>query len=141
MKHFVFTGATSGMGLVSARALAARDKSFKIIVGARTPGTAVNLRQAIPDEQLLVLQLDTSSLSSVKTFGSDVTNELKGASIAGLALNAGAQFVSETALSEDGYDLTFATNVLGHMALYNALAANMTSNTCLLYTSPSPRDA
>lgn len=65
MKHIVVTGATSGMGLIAVRRLAAMDRNVKILVGARSPEKADDLRKAVPEAQLWVSPLDISSLGSV----------------------------------------------------------------------------
>lgn len=58
----------------------------------------------------------------------------------GLALNAGAQFVSDTAPSVDGYDLTFATNVLGHIGLSKALGPAMSDQSVIVSTASGTHD-
>ena len=71
-KFYLITGATSGIGLEVAAYLARQDPENFIIVGARDPARAEALRKAVPHKQLLMLELDTSSLRSVKAFATKV---------------------------------------------------------------------
>lgn len=120
-KYYLFTGATSGLGLEAAAQLAKADESAFLIVGARQPTQATALRRAVPEAQLVVLELDTSSLASVKSFAAKVQEALAANTLSGVALNAGVQVVSGDQYSVDGFELTFATNVLGHIALFEYL--------------------
>jgi protochlorophyllide reductase len=117
---FLLTGATSGMGLEAARALA-RDPARQVIAGARRPGAAAALRAAVPAERLTLLELDLGSLASVRRFAAEVRQRLSEGRLAGIACNAGLQLVGPTRRSPEGHELTFATNHLGHFLLVHAL--------------------
>ena len=140
MKNYVVTGATSGLGLEAVQALASLDRSCRILVGARSPEKAEALKRAVPADQLWISTLDTSSVRSVERFGQAVLEHLAGAPLSGLALNAGVQFVNDTPLTEDGYDVTFATNVLGHASLVEALAPALTQETVVVSTASGTHD-
>ncbi len=139
-KFFVFTGATSGLGLEAARQLADSDPANFIIAGVRQPSIASALRAAIAPEQLLLLELDTSSLKSVRSFAAKVASELGENKIHGMALNAGVQIVSGNQQSVDGFELTFATNVLGHIVLFDLLVPNLAATSVVVSTASGTHD-
>jgi protochlorophyllide reductase len=117
---YLLTGATSGMGLEAARALA-RDPTRQVIAGARNPHAAAGLRAAVPADRLTLLELDLGSLGSVRRFAAEVRQRLGDGRLAGIACNAGLQLVGPAGRSPDGHDLTFATNHLSHFLLVHAL--------------------
>jgi NAD(P)-dependent dehydrogenase (short-subunit alcohol dehydrogenase family) len=139
-KYYLFTGATSGLGLEAVKHLAAADASSVIIAGARQPTHADELKRAVPEAQLLVLELDTSSLASVKSFAIEVHRALASEKLDGLALNAGVQIVSGDQYSADGFELTFATNVLGHIALFQYLQPVFSSEAIIVSTASGTHD-
>jgi NAD(P)-dependent dehydrogenase (short-subunit alcohol dehydrogenase family) len=139
-KFYLITGATSGIGLEVAAQLAGADQANFIIVGARDPSKAEALRKAVPHQQLLVLKLDTSSLTSVKSFAAEVHNILATNKLSGLALNAGVQIISGNQYSEDGHELTFATNVLGHIVLFELLQSALKSVSVIVSTASGTHD-
>jgi NAD(P)-dependent dehydrogenase (short-subunit alcohol dehydrogenase family) len=138
--YYLFTGATSGLGLEAAKQLAEAERNSIIIAGVRKPSNADVLLSAIPQEQLIVLELDTSSVASVKSFSAEVRDVLKTNSISGMALNAGVQIVSGDQFSVDGHELTFATNVLGHIALFGQLEASFSPSTVIVSTASGTHD-
>ncbi len=72
-KVVVITGASAGLGKESARVLASRGCTVIMAVRDVAKGTAAAdaIRAAQPDALLEVLQLDLSSLASVKAFTSE----------------------------------------------------------------------
>ncbi len=140
-EHYLLTGATSGIGLEVATWLAQHRKNSFIIVGARCPDQANALRKRVPADRLLVLDLDTASQVSVKLFAETVRTFLAGAKLSGLSLNAGIQIVSGDRYSVDGFELTFATNVLGHIALFEHLQSELGQAAVVVSTASGTHDA
>ncbi len=140
MRTYLLTGATSGLGLETAKNIAARDRSSLIMVGARRPNEAHELRNAVPPNQLWVGEFDGASLKSVAKFATAVSERLDGKRLDGLALNAGVQIVSGKKMSVDGFELTFATNVLGNAALFLALVSNGGSVDVVVSTASGTHD-
>lgn len=139
-KYYLFTGATSGLGLEAVKHLVKADASNFVIAGARQPERADELRRAIPEKQLLVLKVDTSSLSSVKSFAAEVRHAMASEKLDGVALNAGIQIVSGDQYSADGFELTFATNVLGHIALFQYLQPVLSPEAIIVSTASGTHD-
>ena len=139
-KFYLITGAISGIGLEVASQLAGADPANFIIVGAREPSLAKALRQAVPREQLFVLKLDTSSRSSVKSFAAEVHTALGTSTLSGLVLNAGVQIISGDQYCEDGFELTFATNVLGHIVLFDLMQSSLSPDSVIVSTASGTHD-
>lgn len=136
---YVLTGATSGLGLHAARRLAGLPGS-RIVAGLRDPGRAGALAAAVPAAQLQLLPLDTASLASVRAFAAAVDGARDGRPIDGLALNAGMQLAGGDPLSEDGHELTFATNHLGHFLLADLLRPALSAGAALVSTASGTHD-
>eukprot|EP00268_Persea_americana_P026072 TRINITY_DN25440_c1_g1_i4.p2 TRINITY_DN25440_c1_g1~~TRINITY_DN25440_c1_g1_i4.p2 ORF type:complete len:191 (-),score=18.46 TRINITY_DN25440_c1_g1_i4:926-1498(-) len=108
----IITGATSGIGAETARVLAKRGA--RLILPARNMKAAEETRARIgeecPGSEIRVMALDLSSLDSVRSFVSDFESLHLPLNL--LVNNAG-KFSHEHGLSEDGIEMTFATNYLG----------------------------
>lgn len=136
----LLTGATSGLGLAAARALAAATAA-DLIVGARDPGRADALRAAVPAERLSVLPLDLASLSSVRGFAAAVRRRLgPDARLSAVACNAGVQLGADDRTSADGHELTFASNHLGHFLLVHELLDRLAPGAAVVSTASGTHD-
>ncbi len=112
------TGATSGLGLETARQLA-RDPALTVVGTGRN---AAATERALAGTAVEPLALDLGSQASVAA----VADELAARGPLGvLVANAGIQLV-QPAVSADGWELTFAVNHLGHLALIVRLLASGT---------------
>ena len=116
-KTFVVTGATSGIGLATSRALG--GAGARVVLAVRNVGRGVDVANSIPGETA-VRHLDLSDLSSVRRFADDWEGP-----ISVLINNAG---VSSPGLERttDGFELQFGTNHLGPFALTNLLLPHIT---------------
>ncbi|KAG0452015.1 hypothetical protein HPP92_026185 [Vanilla planifolia] len=74
------------------------------------PRSRLHLASSYPDCEIIVFHLDLGSLSSVRSF---VSQFLALGLPLNLLINNAGRFVYEQAASEDGIELTFATNYLG----------------------------
>lgn len=138
----LITGATSGLGLEAARALAQQDGRHHVLAGARRPATAAVLRAAVPPERLTVLELDLGSLASVRSFATEARRLLgrAGGRLSGIACNAGIQPTGPLRRSADGHELTFATNHLGHALLVHELLDLLAPGAAVVSTASGTHD-
>ncbi|KAI3961984.1 hypothetical protein MKW92_039460 [Papaver armeniacum] len=120
----IITGATSGIGAETARVLAKRGA--RIVIPARSIKTAEETRARIlmevPDSEIIVMSLDLSSQSSVRNFVSDFESLNLPLN---LLINNAGKFSHDYGITEDGIEMTFATNYLGHFLLTNLLLNKM----------------
>ncbi|KAF3434221.1 hypothetical protein FNV43_RR25324 [Rhamnella rubrinervis] len=120
----IITGATSGIGAETARVLAKRGA--RMVLPARSLKAAEEAKARIvsefPNSEIIVMSLDLSSFSSVRRFVSEF--ESRNLPLNLLINNAG-KFAHDHAISEDGIEMTFATNYLGHFLLTKLLTKKM----------------
>lgn len=125
-KTVLITGGYSGIGLETLRAF--HDAGAKIIAPARTPEKAKEALDAIGD--IAQLELDLSEPDSV----AKAADEIRALAPNGLDLminNAGVMATPERRNSK-GWEIQFATNHLGHFALFVRLHD-------LLFKTQNPR--
>lgn len=120
----IVTGGASGIGAETVRVLALRGAH--VIIGVRNveAGEAVkdNILGQAKGARVDVLPLDLSSMESVKKFANDF--HALNLPLNVLINNAGVMFCPFK-LSEDGLEMHFATNHVGHFLLTNLLLDNM----------------
>ncbi|MEE8600111.1 oxidoreductase [Euzebya tangerina] len=116
----VVTGANSGIGLITARELAI--KGAHVVMGCRnlTKGESAvaDIRAEAPSAALELVQLDLASLDSVRAFAAEVKGRHNRLDV--LVNNAGIMMVPE-GTTQDGFELQFGVNHLGHFALTGLL--------------------
>lgn len=117
----IVTGASSGVGLHAANGLAKRG--WHVIMACRNldKAKAAATELGIPGDRYSVMPLDLASLDSVRQFVD--TFRSSGKSLDALVCNAAVYLPlqKEPLRSPDGYELTVATNHLGHFLLCNLL--------------------
>lgn len=118
--HVVVTGATSGLGRVTAHALAERHATVHLVCRDTTRGEAVrdSILSATVDATVHVHRCDLSSLADVSDLAAHLTSE--DVPIRVLVNNAG-MMTHEWCDSKDGLESAFATNTLGTFALTELL--------------------
>ncbi len=117
----VVTGANSGLGFETAKALA--DHGASLIMAcrdaARCAAAADRLKKLVPAARVEPMLLDLADLDSVRTFA-----ETFGASHDALDIlvnNAGVMAPPARLETKQGFELQFGTNHLGHFALTGLL--------------------
>ncbi|MCJ7672358.1 MAG: SDR family oxidoreductase [Acidimicrobiia bacterium] len=128
----IVTGANSGIGLETARRLAAAGAEVVLAVRNADKGRQAveNIVASVPEAQVETAALDLSSLDSVAAFAAARTQ--RGRPIDLLVNNAGIMAVPTRHTTADGFELQFGTNHLGHFALTARLLP-------LLRAAPAPR--
>ncbi|KAL8256022.1 hypothetical protein R6Q59_031089 [Mikania micrantha] len=120
----IVTGATSGIGAETARVLAMRG--VHVVMAIRNMKRGMTMRETIltetPNAKIDVMELDLSSLSSVREFATEYRS--LGLPLHILINNAGI-LSPQFKLSKDDIELHFATNHLGHFLLTNLLLETM----------------
>ncbi|WP_406700420.1 SDR family oxidoreductase [Singulisphaera sp. Ch08] len=119
-KVCLVTGATSGIGEITAKALAERGATVTIVGRSqeRCAATLDRIRQAIPDADVDFLLADLSSQESIRNLASRFRERKSRLDL--LINNAGAIFF-ERRESVDGIELTLALNHLAYFQLTNLL--------------------
>jgi NAD(P)-dependent dehydrogenase (short-subunit alcohol dehydrogenase family) len=111
-RTFVVTGATSGLGLATAHALA--GAGARVVLAVRDTAKGERAAAAI-DGTTEVRRLDLADLASIRSFAGSWDERLDV-----LVNNAGIMAVPERR-TKDGFELQLGTNHLGHFALTNLL--------------------
>jgi NAD(P)-dependent dehydrogenase (short-subunit alcohol dehydrogenase family) len=118
MKTVLVTGATSGLGLATAKALA--RQGVRVLVGGRNVPLAQEVAarlRALGSPQAQAVELSLNSFASTRAGATRVKQALAGARLDGLDCNAGLQQVARTRMTPDGFEETFAVNHLAHLLL------------------------
>ncbi|GAA1477153.1 SDR family oxidoreductase [Nocardioides aestuarii] len=116
-RRAVVTGASDGIGLRIASHLAGAGAEVVMPVRNADKGraAATQIRDRHPDADLVLADLDLSSLESVADLGEKLRAD--GAPIHLLVNNAGVMTPPERRTTADGFELQLGTNHLGHVAL------------------------
>lgn len=119
-KICVVTGATSGLGLVTAQALA-RQGATLIVVGRdpeRSAATVSRIQQETGNAAVESMLADLSTQGQVRQLATEIQRRFSRLDV--LVNNAGALFARRQ-LSQDGVEMTFALNHLAYFLLTNLL--------------------
>lgn len=119
-KVAIVTGANSGIGFETAKALAKKDAT--IIMACRNPSKAqaaiTDIKKAVPHAKLEFIELDLADLASVKAFTKSFKENHDRLDM--LINNAGIMMPPYTK-TKDGFEVQFGANHLGHFALTGQL--------------------
>lgn len=116
----VVTGANCGIGLETARMLAAKGADVVIACRNHDKGTAAlaRIHESAPRARVALASLDLSDLDSVAAFARDFAEEHPRLHL--LVNNAGVM-VPPSSRTKQGFELQIGTNHLGHFALTGRL--------------------
>jgi protochlorophyllide reductase len=121
----VITGASSGVGLYTAKALA--KKGWHVVMACRDVRKAGDAAQAvgIPQGSYSIMQIDLGDLESVRRFVREF--RASGKILKAILCNAAIYMplIKEPLRSPEGYELTMTTNHLGHFLLCNLMLEDL----------------
>jgi NAD(P)-dependent dehydrogenase (short-subunit alcohol dehydrogenase family) len=119
-KTFLITGSNTGIGLATAQALAGLGAHVIIACRNTQKGAAAKeqIRQRTPGAKVDQVSLDLASLASVRSCAAQVLKVYK--RLDGLINNAGLM-MPPLGRTDDGFELQFGTNLLGHFAFTGLL--------------------
>lgn len=125
----IITGASSGVGLHGANALT--QKGWHVIMACRNLEKAAQAAQSLnmPAAGYTLMQLDLASLTSVRHFVTAFRET--GRDLSALVCNAAVYLplLKEPQWSADGFELSVATNHLGHFLLCQLLLEDLKHST------------
>ncbi len=113
----IVTGANSGIGYETAKALAEKGATVVIACRSERRGQAAidALRKELGDAKVELIPLDLASLESVRSFAESFLSKYERLDL--LINNAGVMMPPDREETVDGFELQFGTNHLGHFAL------------------------
>lgn len=121
----VITGASSGVGLYAAKALL--DRGWYVVMACRNIDKAQKAASSLNFKSFTytIMEIDMASLESVRKFVKQF--RLRGLSLDALVCNAAIYMplLKEPLFSPEGYELSVATNHLGHFLLCNLMLEDM----------------
>ncbi|KAK3184177.1 hypothetical protein Dsin_031463 [Dipteronia sinensis] len=124
--NVIVTGASSGLGLATAKALAETGK-WHVIMACRNFLKAQKAAKSIgiPKENYTVMHLDLASFDSVRQFVDNF--KLSGRPLDVLVCNAAVYLptAKEPTFTADGFELSVGTNHLGHFLLSRLLLEDL----------------
>jgi NAD(P)-dependent dehydrogenase (short-subunit alcohol dehydrogenase family) len=120
IKTTVITGPTAGIGKVTVQELAKKDHALYLLVRNMEKGEELRkeLIEQSGNQAIHVIKCDLADLKSVREAADELKAKLFNINI--LINNAGGAFMKRE-LSKDGFEMTFATNHLGHFLLTESL--------------------
>ena len=128
LRTVIITGANSGLGFETAKKIA-KNQDYQVILACRNKEHAEEAKDKIISEtenkNINTMIIDTSSLKSVRNF----VEEFKKLNIKldALICNAGVSSM-HNGITEEGFEIVFATNYLGHFLLANLLLPYMSED-------------
>ncbi|KAI4471453.1 phosphatidylinositol-glycan biosynthesis class f protein-related [Holotrichia oblita] len=135
-KIVIVTGANSGIGYEISKELCKRGAL--VVMACRDKQKALTaihkIQQELSTKNLVFMELNLASLSSIKAFADNFKSKFDKIDI--LVNNAGVSFDdSSNKVTEDGFEIHFGVNHLGHFFLTNLLLDKFVSGSRIIIVS------
>jgi NAD(P)-dependent dehydrogenase (short-subunit alcohol dehydrogenase family) len=135
-KVVVITGGTSGIGQVAAERLAAMGARIVLVARSKKRGEATlgRLRELAPGQDHSIHYGDVSRLSDLNRLAAELRTAEPRIDV--LINNAGAMF-GQRQVTEDGLELTFATNHISYFVLTQGLRESLVAGSARIINTSS----
>ncbi|KAL8715448.1 MAG: hypothetical protein Q9220_000782 [cf. Caloplaca sp. 1 TL-2023] len=127
-KAVMITGTSSGIGIETAKAMAATGAKVFCTVRDTKKGEAA-LADVLKPGQVELVKMDLNSLDSVRSAAKEVLSKTKTLNL--LINNAGIMAVPKLVKTADGFESQFGTNHLAHFLLFELLKPTLLSSSTL----------
>lgn len=142
-KTVVITGGNTGLGFECAKAIAQAHEGWHIVIACRDRQrgeTAVSaLKVETSNEHISTLPLNLASLQSVREFP-QLLQQAGLPPLRALVCNAGIQVLAGLEYTQEGFELMFGTNHLGHFLLVNLLLEQLVEPARIVVVSSGTHD-
>ena len=118
-KVMVITGASSGIGLETARALSATG-AILFLTARNMKKAETALVEILKPDRVSLVEMDNASFASTRAAAATILAR-SNHQVNILVTNAGVMGIQNLELTEDGHEIHFATNHLGHFLLFQLL--------------------
>ncbi len=125
-RTFLVTGANTGIGLATAKALAREGARVYVACRSRAKGeeAVAGIKASAGSDSVWLLPLDLADLDSVRSCAAEFLD--RGEPLHVLVNNAGV--AGQRGLTRQGFELMFGVNHLGHFALTQLLLGRLTES-------------
>lgn len=119
-KVCIVTGASSGIGKATAKELARRGMTVILAcrAGLKSDSALAEIQESTNSQAVHLVRLDLASLSSIRDFTEEIEARFDRLDV---LINNAAVVSRERQRTENGFELQFGVNHLGHFALTNRL--------------------
>lgn len=140
----ILTGGIAGLGYHCAREIAASHTDWHIVLTAHNQEQAARVVRTLKREagnvHIESMPLDLASLASIRSF-TETFSSRNLPPLRAVVCNAGLQVVSGTRYTQDGFEMTFGVNCLGHFLLVNRLLRSLVAPARVVFVSSDSHNA
>jgi NAD(P)-dependent dehydrogenase (short-subunit alcohol dehydrogenase family) len=140
-RTILITGASRGIGRHAAERMLRDDPALRLVVVARGDAAVTlpgELAEASGNPNVSAVPADLAALADVRRVAAEVSAAVDTGDLpplSGIVANAGLQLTSTTGATVDGFETTFAVNVLANYLLIRLLAGHLSDHGRVIVTS------